>query len=39
MPEADHIYRATEIAIKKARAAGFALVGVYSSFYSGRNAY
>ena len=30
---------ATEIAIAKARATGFALVGLYNSFYSGRNAY
>ena len=32
-------YRATEIAIRKAKSAGFALVGMYNSFYSGRNAY
>ena len=32
-------YRATEIAIRKAKIAGFALVGMYNSFYSGRNAY
>ncbi len=30
---------ATEIAIAKARATGFALVGLHNSFYSGRNAY
>lgn len=32
-------FRATEIAISKARTSGFALVGLYNSFYSGRNAY
>lgn len=32
-------YRATEMAIAKARQAGFALVGLYNSYYSGRNAH
>lgn len=32
-------YRAAEIAIKKAKASGFASVGVHNSYYSGRNAY
>src|SRR5688572_27326508 len=32
-------YRAAEVAIKKARAAGMASVGAYNSYYSGRNAY
>ena len=32
-------YHATQIAIKKARERGFASVGVYDSYYSGRNAY
>lgn len=32
-------HRATEITIAKARQSGFALVGLYNSFYSGRNAY
>lgn len=33
------IQRATEIAIDKARASGFALVGAHNTFLSGRNAY
>ena len=33
------VYRATELAIKKARERGFAMVGVYDSYYSGRSAY
>ncbi len=33
------VYRGMEIAIAKARAAGIASVGVYNSYYSGRNAY
>ncbi len=33
------IHRATQIAIEKARASRFALVGVHNSFLSGRNAY
>jgi LDH2 family malate/lactate/ureidoglycolate dehydrogenase len=33
------VYRATEIAIEKARAHGFALVGLHNSWLSGRNAY
>jgi len=33
------MYRATEVAIEKSRQHGFALVGVYDSFVSGRNAY
>ena len=33
------VYRGSEIAIKKARAHGFALVGVHNSWLSGRNAY
>ena len=33
------VYRASEIAIEKARANGFALVGVHNSWLSGRNAY
>ena len=33
------VYRATEIAIEKARANGFALVGMHNSWLSGRNAY
>lgn len=33
------VYRACEIAIGKARANGFALVGVHNSWLSGRNAY
>jgi LDH2 family malate/lactate/ureidoglycolate dehydrogenase len=33
------VYRATQIAIEKARARQFAVVGVYNSYYSGRNAY
>ncbi len=32
-------YRATQIAIEKARASRFALVGVHNSYLSGRNAY
>ena len=32
-------YRAAEVAIRKARASGMASVGVYNSYYSGRNAY
>ncbi|MBI3069402.1 MAG: Ldh family oxidoreductase [Betaproteobacteria bacterium] len=32
------VHRATGIAVEKARRSGFALVGVYNSFYSGRNA-
>ena len=31
--------RGTEIAIEKAKVTGFAAVGVYNSFFSGRNAY
>lgn len=31
--------RATEIAIEKARRSGFSVVGVYNSYFSGRNAY
>jgi LDH2 family malate/lactate/ureidoglycolate dehydrogenase len=33
------VYRATELAIEKARTHHFAVVGVYNSYYSGRNAY
>ena len=33
------VYHATQLAIKKAQASGFASVGVYDSYYSGRNAY
>src|SRR5713101_5093772 len=33
------VYRAAQIAIDKARASQFAVVGVYNSYYSGRNAY
>ncbi len=33
------VYRACEIAIDKARAGGFALVGLHDSWLSGRNAY
>lgn len=33
------LYRATEIALEKARAHRFALVGVHNSYLSGRNAY
>jgi LDH2 family malate/lactate/ureidoglycolate dehydrogenase len=33
------VYRATRVAIDKARAHQFAVVGVYNSYYSGRNAY
>ena len=33
------VYRGAEIAIDKARKSGFASVGVYDSYYSGRNAY
>jgi LDH2 family malate/lactate/ureidoglycolate dehydrogenase len=33
------VYRATQVAIDKARANQFAVVGVYNSYYSGRNAY
>lgn len=32
-------YRAAEIAIRKAKASGMCSVGVYNSYYSGRNAY
>lgn len=32
-------YRAAEVAIRKAHAAGMASVGAYNSYYSGRNAY
>src|SRR5262245_29927904 len=33
------VYRATQVAIDKARAQHFAVVGLYNSYYSGRNAY
>ncbi|HEX3171400.1 MAG TPA: Ldh family oxidoreductase, partial [Burkholderiales bacterium] len=33
------VYKATEVAINKARDRGFAMVGVYDSYYSGRSAY
>jgi LDH2 family malate/lactate/ureidoglycolate dehydrogenase len=33
------VYHATQIAIKKAQTNGLASVGVYDSYYSGRNAY
>jgi LDH2 family malate/lactate/ureidoglycolate dehydrogenase len=33
------VYRATQVAIEKARAHQFAIVGVHNSYYSGRNAY
>jgi LDH2 family malate/lactate/ureidoglycolate dehydrogenase len=33
------VYRATEVAIKKALAHQFSVVGAYNSYYSGRNAY
>lgn len=33
------VYRAMQVAIDKARAHRFALVGVYNRYYSGRNAY
>ncbi len=33
------VYRGAEIAIAKARASGVASVGVYNSYFSGRNAY
>jgi LDH2 family malate/lactate/ureidoglycolate dehydrogenase len=33
------VYRTTQVAIDKARAQRFAAVGVYNSYYSGRNAY
>jgi LDH2 family malate/lactate/ureidoglycolate dehydrogenase len=33
------VYRGTEIAIAKARQSGIAAVGVYNSYFSGRNAY
>ncbi len=33
------VYRGMEIAIEKAKASGIASVGVYDSYYSGRNAY
>ena len=33
------VYHATQVAIDKARAQQFAVVGVYNSYYSGRNAY
>lgn len=32
-------YRGTEVAIEKSRHCGLAVVGVYNSYYSGRNAY
>jgi LDH2 family malate/lactate/ureidoglycolate dehydrogenase len=32
-------YRGAEIAVEKARASGLGMVGVYNSYYSGRNAY
>ncbi len=32
-------YRGAEIAVAKAKASGIAVVGVYDSYYSGRNAY
>ena len=33
------VFKATEVAISKARDRGFAMVGVYDSYYSGRSAY
>ena len=33
------VYRGTQIAIEKARKSGFASVGIYNSYFSGRNAY
>lgn len=33
------VYRATEVAIEKAQASRFSVVGVHDSYYSGRNAY
>lgn len=33
------VYRGTELAIEKAKKCGFAMVGVYDSYYSGRSAY
>ena len=33
------VYKATEVAINKAHDRGFAMVGVYDSYYSGRSAY
>ncbi len=33
------VYRGAELAIRKARQSGVASVGVYNSYYSGRNAY
>ena len=33
------VYRGMEIAVAKARAQGIASVGIYNSYYSGRNAY
>jgi LDH2 family malate/lactate/ureidoglycolate dehydrogenase len=33
------VYQATQVAIEKARASQFAVVGAYNSYYSGRNAY
>ncbi len=33
------VYRAAEIAVRKARASGFALVGIYDCHLSGRNSY
>ena len=33
------VYRGAEIAIEKARQSGVAVVGVYNSYFSGRNAY
>ena len=32
-------YRGTQVAIEKAKASGISMVGVYNSWYSGRNAY
>lgn len=33
------VYRAAEVAIEKAKASGFSVVGLHDSYYSGRNAY
>lgn len=33
------VYHCTQLAIRKAQQSGFASVGVYNSYYSGRNAY
>lgn len=33
------MYRATEVAVSKTRAHGFALVGVHNTYYTGRNGY